>query len=59
VIALVDRHSGGQAAFRIPVELARAWRIKQSKTAVKTREIRRGVRHNIRHKAVGRKGLRA
>ncbi|TMR24587.1 DUF2236 domain-containing protein [Nonomuraea turkmeniaca] len=59
VIALVDRHSGGQAPFRIPAELAHAWRIKQSKAAVKSREIRHNVRHNIRHKAVGRKGLRA
>jgi hypothetical protein len=60
VVALIDRHSDGQAAFRIPDELARAWRIKQTKTAVKTREIRRGVRQNIRQKvrAPARKGLR-
>lgn len=61
VIALVDRHSDGKAPFRIPGELARAWRIRQSAVAVKTREIRRGVRQNIRQKvrAPSRKGLRA
>ncbi|MEV0231579.1 oxygenase MpaB family protein [Nonomuraea sp. NPDC050786] len=48
VIALVDRHSDGQAAFRIPEELARAWRIRQSRPAVKTRAIRRTVRRTLR-----------
>ncbi|WP_171074249.1 oxygenase MpaB family protein [Nonomuraea basaltis] len=55
VVALIDRHSGGQAAFRIPGELARAWRIRQSKTAVKTRELRATVRQKVR--APARKGL--
>ncbi|GAA1766508.1 oxygenase MpaB family protein [Nonomuraea bangladeshensis] len=71
VVALVDRHSDGQAAFRIPPELAGAWRIRQTKTAVKSREIRRAVRKNVRKTvrrsvrkterapAQGRKGLRA
>ncbi|GAA3657199.1 oxygenase MpaB family protein [Nonomuraea antimicrobica] len=58
VVALIDRHSDGQAAFRIPEELARAWRIKQSRTAVKTREIRRTVRNTLRAPAQGRKGPR-
>ncbi|MEV4109532.1 oxygenase MpaB family protein [Nonomuraea sp. NPDC049695] len=48
VIALIDRHSDGQAAFRIPEELARAWRIRQSRPAVKTRAIRRTVRKTLR-----------
>jgi len=61
VIALVDRHSGGQAPSRIPGELAGAWRIRQSKAAVKSREIRRSVRQNVRRKvrAPARKGLPA
>ncbi|MCK2216757.1 DUF2236 domain-containing protein [Actinomadura sp. ATCC 31491] len=63
VVALVDRYSDAQAPFRIPPELAGAWRIKQSKAAVKSREIRRGVRKNVRRTvrapAKGRKGLRA
>ncbi|SDM66227.1 oxygenase MpaB family protein [Nonomuraea jiangxiensis] len=62
VIALIDRHSDGQAAFRIPAELAAAWRIKQSNRAVKTREIRRVARKNVRRTlrapARGLKGLR-
>ncbi len=56
VVALIDRHSGGQAAFRIPPELARAWRIRRSGTAVKTRAIRRTVRRTLRAPAQGRKG---
>ncbi|MFI7637174.1 oxygenase MpaB family protein [Nonomuraea sp. NPDC049400] len=48
VIALIDRHSDGQAAFRIPEELAGAWRIRQSRPAVKTRAIRRTVRTTLR-----------
>ncbi|MEQ4719296.1 oxygenase MpaB family protein [Nonomuraea sp. B19D2] len=48
VIALIDRHSDGQAAFRIPEELAGAWRIRQSRPAVKTRAIRRTVRRTLR-----------
>ncbi|MEV1177681.1 oxygenase MpaB family protein [Nonomuraea sp. NPDC049784] len=48
VIALIDRHSDGQAAFRIPEELAGAWRIRQSRPAVKTRAIRRTVRKTLR-----------
>ncbi|MEV0621131.1 oxygenase MpaB family protein [Nonomuraea sp. NPDC050404] len=56
VVALIDRHSDGQAPFRIPEELARAWRIKQSTGAVKTREIRRTVRRTLRVPAQGRKG---
>ncbi|MGN9842802.1 oxygenase MpaB family protein [Nonomuraea sp. H19] len=56
VIALIDQHSGGQAAFRIPGELARAWRIRQSTAAVKTRALRRGVRQRVR--APARKGPR-
>ncbi|MGW0203429.1 oxygenase MpaB family protein [Nonomuraea sp. NPDC003201] len=48
VVALIDRHSDGQAAFRIPGDLAGAWRIKQSRSAVKTREIRRTVRRKVR-----------
>ncbi|HEX4811896.1 MAG TPA: oxygenase MpaB family protein [Nonomuraea sp.] len=60
VVALVDRHSGGQAPFRVPPELARAWRIRQSRAAVKSREIRRGVRQNVRKKVrAPAKGLRA
>ncbi|MGW0805810.1 oxygenase MpaB family protein [Nonomuraea sp. NPDC002799] len=58
VVALIDRHSDGQAAFRIPGELARAWRIKQSKPAVKTREIRATVRQKLRAPAQRSKGLR-
>ncbi|NJP92766.1 DUF2236 domain-containing protein [Nonomuraea sp. FMUSA5-5] len=58
VIAMIDRHSDGQAAFRIPDELARAWRIKQSAPAVKTRAIRRTVRKTLRAPAQGRKGPR-
>ncbi|MEV0385123.1 oxygenase MpaB family protein [Nonomuraea sp. NPDC050643] len=58
VVALIDRHSDRQAAFRIPDELARAWRIKQSAPAVKTREIRRTVRETLRAPTQGRKGLR-
>ncbi|MFG1708921.1 oxygenase MpaB family protein [Nonomuraea sp. M3C6] len=58
VVALIDRHSDGQAAFRIPEELARAWRIKQSSRAVKTRSIRRNVRQKLRAPAQGLKGLR-
>ncbi|MET7331394.1 oxygenase MpaB family protein [Nonomuraea sp. NPDC005650] len=56
VVALIDRHSDGQAAFRIPEELAGAWRIKQSRTAVKTRELRRTVRRKVRAPAPGLKG---
>ncbi|MBF8190053.1 DUF2236 domain-containing protein [Nonomuraea sp. K274] len=56
VVALIDRHSGGQAAFQIPGELARAWRIRQSPAAVRTRGIRQGVRQRVRTPA--RKGLR-
>ncbi|WP_433429987.1 oxygenase MpaB family protein [Nonomuraea sp. CA-141351] len=48
VVALIDRHSDGQAAFRIPEELAAAWRIRQSRPAVKTRAIRRTVRKTLR-----------
>ncbi|MFC5835143.1 oxygenase MpaB family protein [Nonomuraea insulae] len=59
VVALIDRHSNGTAAFRIPPELAGAWRIKQSNTAVKTREIRRTVRKTLRAPAQGRKGPRS
>ncbi|WP_043621957.1 oxygenase MpaB family protein [Nonomuraea candida] len=55
VIALIDRHSGGQAPFRIPPELARAWRIRQSAGAVRTRELRRAVRRRLRAPAQGRK----
>ncbi|MFG6197417.1 oxygenase MpaB family protein [Nonomuraea sp. JJY05] len=55
VVALIDRHSDGQAAFRIPEELAGAWRIKQSRSAVKTREIRRTVRQKVRAPARGLK----
>ncbi|GAA2211847.1 hypothetical protein GCM10009850_073080 [Nonomuraea monospora] len=58
VVALIDRHSDGQAAFRIPDELARAWRIKRSAPAVKTRAIRRSVRTTLRAPAQGRKGPR-
>ncbi|MGW3345413.1 oxygenase MpaB family protein [Nonomuraea rubra] len=58
VIALIDRHSDGQAAFRIPDELARAWRIKQSAPAVRTRALRRTVRTTLRAPAQGRKGPR-
>ncbi|GAA3562641.1 hypothetical protein GCM10022419_049130 [Nonomuraea rosea] len=58
VVAMIDRNSSGEAAFRIPDELARAWRIKQSKPAVKTREIRRTVRQTLRSPAQGLKGLR-
>ncbi|MFB9471827.1 oxygenase MpaB family protein [Nonomuraea salmonea] len=56
VVALIDRHSDGQAAFRIPDELARAWRIRQSRAAVQTRAIRRNVRTRLRAPARGRKG---
>ncbi|MGW4798007.1 oxygenase MpaB family protein, partial [Nonomuraea sp. NPDC004297] len=56
VVALIDRHSDGQAAFRIPDELARAWRIKQSSPAVRARRIRRTVRNTLRVPAQGRKG---
>ncbi|TLF73870.1 DUF2236 domain-containing protein [Nonomuraea sp. KC401] len=48
VIALIDRHSGGPAAFQIPAELARAWRIRQSRPAVATRALRRDVRGRLR-----------
>ncbi|MCF6471147.1 DUF2236 domain-containing protein [Nonomuraea sp. MG754425] len=58
VVALIDRHSDGQAAFRIPDELARAWRIKQSSPAVRARRIRRTVRNTLRVPAQGRKGPR-
>ncbi|MEV4170310.1 oxygenase MpaB family protein [Nonomuraea sp. NPDC049709] len=58
VVALIDRHSDGQAAFRIPGELAHAWRIKQSNPAVKTREIRRTVRSKLRAPARALKGPR-
>ncbi|MFC4009481.1 oxygenase MpaB family protein [Nonomuraea purpurea] len=58
VVALIDRHSDGQAAFRIPDELARAWRIRQSKPAVRTRAVRRAVRRRLRAPAQGLKGLR-
>lgn len=59
VVALIDRHSDRTAAFRIPEELAGAWRIKQSNTAVKTREIRRTVRKTLRAPVQGRKGPRS
>jgi hypothetical protein len=58
VVALIDRYSDGQAAFRVPDDLARAWRIKQSSPAVKTRKIRRTVRKTLRVPAQGLKGLR-
>ncbi|GAB2956055.1 oxygenase MpaB family protein [Nonomuraea fastidiosa] len=56
VVAMIDRHSDGQAAFRIPDELARAWRIRQSRAAVKARAMRRNVRTRLRAPARGRKG---
>ncbi|WP_181448952.1 oxygenase MpaB family protein [Nonomuraea aridisoli] len=49
VVGMIDRHSGGQAPFRIPEELARAWRIRQSAAAVKTRAIRHRTRQRLRH----------
>ncbi|SEG90919.1 hypothetical protein SAMN05444920_107143 [Nonomuraea solani] len=58
VVALIDRHSNGTAAFRIPDDLARAWRIKQSKPAVKTRAIRGTVREKLRAPTQGLKGPR-
>lgn len=48
VVSLIDRHSAGQAAFRIPEELASAWRIRQSRPAFKARAIRRAVRGTLR-----------
>ncbi|MFG2073018.1 oxygenase MpaB family protein [Nonomuraea maritima] len=44
VVGMIDRHSDGHAAFRIPEELARAWRIRQSGVAVRTRTVRRRAR---------------
>ncbi|MFC4116521.1 oxygenase MpaB family protein [Nonomuraea zeae] len=54
VVAMIDRFSDGEAAFRIPDDLARAWRIRQSKPAVKTRQIRQTVRQTLRAPAQGR-----
>ncbi|QFY10936.1 DUF2236 domain-containing protein [Nonomuraea phyllanthi] len=54
VVSLIDRHSGGQAAFRIPEELASAWRIRQSRPAFKARAIRRAVRGTLRAPVRGR-----
>ncbi|MFF4621364.1 oxygenase MpaB family protein [Nonomuraea jabiensis] len=55
VVALIDRHSDGQAAFRIPEDLAGAWRIRQSRSAVKARRLRRTVRQKVRAPARGLK----
>nr|SAP16342.1 hypothetical protein BN4615_P11005 [Nonomuraea gerenzanensis] len=53
-IALADRQSQEQAALKIPAELAHAWSIKQSKPAMKTREVRRNVRRRVRGWLPGR-----
>ncbi|MER7503089.1 oxygenase MpaB family protein [Nonomuraea pusilla] len=56
VIALVDRHSGGRAPFRIPEELAREWRVRQSRGAVAARRVKRGVRRGVRRTVGHRTG---
>ncbi|NUP66128.1 MAG: DUF2236 domain-containing protein [Nonomuraea sp.] len=48
VVALIERHAGGRAAFQIPDELAAQWRIRQSKTARKARKLRHTVRKGVR-----------
>ncbi|MEU1719140.1 oxygenase MpaB family protein [Actinomadura sp. ATCC 39365] len=53
VIAMIDRYSGGHAAFQIPEELASQWRVRQSKTARRTRRLRHSVRKGVR-KGVGK-----
>jgi hypothetical protein len=43
-----DRYSNGQAPFRVPGELARAWRIRQSPLAQRSRKARRRARLAVR-----------
>lgn len=48
MIGFADHHSGGQAPFQIPEEVARAWRIRTSPLVQRTRAVRRGVRNTVR-----------
>lgn len=43
-----DRFSGGRAPFRVPDELARGWRVRQTPMAQRTRRVRRQTRRAVR-----------
>jgi hypothetical protein len=48
VCTYADQYSGGQAPFRIPDELARAWRVRQTPVARRARRVRRQTRRAVR-----------
>lgn len=48
IIGFVDHYSGGRAPFQIPPELARTWRVRQSRPARRVRTLRRRTRQTVR-----------